>query len=157
MSNFRLTCGTVQLRLVTPRSAPQLFALARDPELSRFLQWQPHASIEDSLSYIEDTKSLWERRIAYLPGIFDIEHERSIIGGKLFDIQITVVGTVLFVAYTAANAYLRLATTRGIAILRHVGLQSEVMGHLEYAVGSIAASARTAPASASSTTAAKVQ
>lgn len=76
-----------------------------------------------------------------LAEVFDIEQERSMIGGKLFDIQITIVGTVLFVAYTAVNAYLRLATTRGIAVLRHVGLQSEVMGHLEYAVGSIAASA----------------
>lgn len=76
-----------------------------------------------------------------LAEVFDIEQERSIIAGKLFDIQITVVGTVLFVAYTAVNAYLRLATTRGIAILRHVGLQSEVMSHLEFAVGTVAASA----------------
>jgi len=76
-----------------------------------------------------------------LAEVFDIEHERSIIAGKLFDIEITVVSTILFVAYTALNAYLRLATTHGVAILQRIGLQKDVMGRLEYAIGSVIASA----------------
>jgi membrane protein len=49
-----------------------------------------------------------------LAEVFDIEQERSIIVGKLFDIEITVVSTILFVAYTALNAYLRLLPNRKI-------------------------------------------
>lgn len=71
-----------------------------------------------------------------LAEVFDIEQERSIIAGKLFDVQITVVSTVLFVGYTALNAYLRLATTRGIEVLQRFGLQPSLMGRLTYAVGS---------------------
>jgi membrane protein len=73
--------------------------------------------------------------------VFDIEQGRSIIGGKLFDIQITIVSTILFVLYTTVNAYLKLATTRGIGVLRRLGLQSEVMGRLEYWLASLVASA----------------
>lgn len=68
-----VTCATVQLRLVTPRAAGQLFAFARDPETSRMLQWSPHRSIEDSLEFVHDTRRLWEQRTAWLPGIFDAE------------------------------------------------------------------------------------
>lgn len=75
---MRLTTGPLQLRMVTPRAAHQLLQLARDPQVSRFLQWQPHVRIEDSLAYIDDTRSLWQRRVAFLPGIFELEHERLV-------------------------------------------------------------------------------
>ena len=39
-----------------------------------------------------------------LCAIFDIDSDRGIIAGKLFDIQITVVYSLLLVAYTALNA-----------------------------------------------------
>jgi len=69
----RVLCDSVELRLVTPRAAHQLFALARDPDVSRLLQWDAHETVDDSLSYIHDARSLWERRVAWLPGIFDRE------------------------------------------------------------------------------------
>lgn len=69
----RVTCGSVELRLVTPRTAHQLFALAREPEVSAQLQWSAHQSLEDLLEYIHDARALWERRAAWLPGIFDRE------------------------------------------------------------------------------------
>lgn len=73
--------------------------------------------------------------------VFDIEQGRSIIGGKLFDIQITVVSTVLFVLYTVVNAYLRLATTRGVGWLSQIGIYTEVIGGLTYWLGTVIASA----------------
>ncbi|HEU4643584.1 MAG TPA: YihY/virulence factor BrkB family protein [Gemmatimonadaceae bacterium] len=76
-----------------------------------------------------------------LGDVFDIEQGRSIIAGKLFDIQITIVSTILFVAYTAVNAYVKLATTRGIHVLQRLGLQEELMGRLEYWVATLVASA----------------
>ncbi|MCW2928428.1 MAG: acetyltransferase [Thermoleophilia bacterium] len=69
----RVRCGPIELRLITPRTANQLFTLARDPDVSRQLQWDPHASIDDSLEYIHHAAELWQRGTAWLPGIFDVE------------------------------------------------------------------------------------
>jgi membrane protein len=70
-----------------------------------------------------------------LAEVFDIEHERSIIGGKIFDVKITIVATVLIVGYTVLSAYLAFATTRGIIVLSQLGIRQDVMGGLEYWVG----------------------
>lgn len=71
--------------------------------------------------------------------VFDVEQGRSIISGKLFDIQITILSSILFVAYTVMNAYLKLATSRGIRVLQRLGLQSELMGQAEYWLATVVA------------------
>jgi membrane protein len=71
--------------------------------------------------------------------VFDIEEGRSIIGGKLFDIKLTIFSTILFAAYTFINAYLTLATSRGIEIVQRVGIHPEVMGRLNFWVGTLIA------------------
>jgi membrane protein len=70
-----------------------------------------------------------------LAEVFDIEHERGIIQGKLFDIQLTIVATLLFVASTALNTYLSIVTRSGVQFLGRLGLQHDVMGGLEYWTG----------------------
>lgn len=70
-----------------------------------------------------------------LASVFDIDQERGIVEGKLFDIKVTLLSTLLVVAYTALNFYLAAATTRGVAVLRTVGLREDVMGGLEYWTG----------------------
>jgi membrane protein len=70
-----------------------------------------------------------------LAQIFDIDSDRGIIAGKLFDIQITVVSSLLLVAYTALNTYLALATTRGLTLLGQLGVRQSMMGSLEYNFG----------------------
>ena len=70
-----------------------------------------------------------------LADVFDIESERSILRGKIFDFQITFVATVLFVASVIATSYVALATTRGLAALQDLGLRQEVMGSVEYWIG----------------------
>lgn len=70
-----------------------------------------------------------------LGATFDIEHERGIIEGKIFDIKMTVISTVLIVAYTVLSAYLAIATTRGVSILVGLGIREDAMGWLEYWVG----------------------
>lgn len=79
MPSPRVRCGRSELRLVSPRSAHQLFALARDPEVSRLLQWPAHETIDDSLEFIHDARSLWQRGRAWAAGIFD--HERGQLVG----------------------------------------------------------------------------
>jgi membrane protein len=68
--------------------------------------------------------------------VFDIEQGRSIIGGKLFDIQITVVAMLLFVVYTTLSAYLRIARSRGVQMLQTLGLRTDLLGGVEYYLGS---------------------
>ncbi len=74
-----------------------------------------------------------------LCAIFDIESDRGIIAGKLFDIKITLVSTMLLIAYIVLNAYLAIATTRGVLVLSDLGLREEVMGALEYNLGQMLA------------------
>jgi membrane protein len=70
-----------------------------------------------------------------LASVFDIEQERGIVEGKLFDIKVTLLSTLLVVFYTALNFYLAVAQSRGIAVLRTFGLREDVMGGLEYWAG----------------------
>jgi membrane protein len=73
--------------------------------------------------------------------VFDIEQGRSIIGGKLFDIQISIVSTVLFVMYTVMTTYITAATTRGIGLLQQLGVRQELMGSLESTIVELIAAA----------------
>ncbi len=66
-----ITTDLIELRLISPRSAHQLLRLAQDPELTRYLQWPAHGSIDDSLGFISDARALWESEAAFLPGIHD--------------------------------------------------------------------------------------
>jgi membrane protein len=70
-----------------------------------------------------------------LAEVFDIENERGIIQGKIFDFEITFVGTVLFVLSTLVSGYLALATTRGLTVMVELGLRKDVMSDLEYWIG----------------------
>jgi membrane protein len=74
-----------------------------------------------------------------LADVFDIESDRGIIRGKLFDIQITIMATLLLVAYTALSAYLALATTRGVQLVERLGIRADVMGTVEYVFGRMVA------------------
>jgi membrane protein len=70
-----------------------------------------------------------------LADVFDIEQDRGIVAGKLFDMQITVVSTLLVVAYTTLSAYLAIATTRGAALLERFGVRADVLGAAGYWTG----------------------
>lgn len=74
-----------------------------------------------------------------LASIFDIETDRGIIAGKIFDIKVTIVATILLVGYTVLSAYLALATTQGSTLLVELGLRQDVMGNVEYTIGRIIA------------------
>lgn len=74
-----------------------------------------------------------------LADVFDIEHERGIINGKIFDIKITLLSTLLVSGYALLSAYLAIATTRGIAFLSALGLRDSIMGRLEYSIGRLIA------------------
>lgn len=70
-----------------------------------------------------------------LASIFDIESERGIIEGKIFDVKITVVASLLFVLSMAVTAYISIMTSRGLTELVARGLRDDVMSGLEYWIG----------------------
>ena len=74
-----------------------------------------------------------------LAAIFDIDADRGIIAGKIFDIEMTLVSSLLLVAYTALSAYLAIATSRGVQVLADIGLRRDLMGQLEYNLGQLLA------------------
>jgi membrane protein len=91
--------------------------------------------IYSAIGFVWFSTRLFGSLRSVLASVFDIEQERGIVEGKLFDIKVTLVSTLLVVLYTAVNFYLATATTRGIAVLRAVGLREELMGGLGYFTG----------------------
>ncbi|HZE08209.1 MAG TPA: YihY/virulence factor BrkB family protein [Gemmatimonadaceae bacterium] len=74
-----------------------------------------------------------------LAAIFDIDTDRGIIAGKIFDIEMTLVSSLLLVAYTSLSAYLLIATTNSVLILADLGIRKELMSQLEYNLGQVLA------------------
>ena len=62
-----------------------------------------------------------------LAAIFDIDSDKGIIAGKIFDVKITLMSTLLLIAYIVLSAYLAIATTRGVLVLADLGIRKEVM------------------------------
>ena len=68
-----------------------------------------------------------------LAQVFDLDQERGIVEGKVFDVKVTVVAALAVVAYTILNAFLAIATKNGAAMLAGVGVQAAAMSRVEYA------------------------
>lgn len=68
-----VTCAPIELRLITPRDAARLHAIARDPDATRMVQWDAHHTIETSLEFVHDTQRLWQRRVAWIAGVYRSE------------------------------------------------------------------------------------
>lgn len=91
--------------------------------------------IYSAIGFIWFSTRLFGSLRSVLASVFDIESERGIIAGKIFDIKITIVGTLLFVANLLVSTYVMLATKSGAAALVSVGLRKDVMGGVEYWIG----------------------
>ena len=111
-----------------PNSA--IHQLVRD-----IVQARKGITIYSAIGFVWFSTRLFGSLRTVLADVFDIENERGIIQGKLFDIQITVLATLLFVASTAVTTYVSLATSRGMSALVALGLREDVMGSLEYWIG----------------------
>lgn len=92
-----------------------------------------------TLGYVWFSTRLFGSLRTVLADIFDIETERGIVAGKLFDVRITIYSTVLFVGYTFLSVYLAVASSHGLNLLMAMGLRDDVMGWLEYVIGRVVA------------------
>lgn len=70
-----------------------------------------------------------------LADVFDVEAQRGIIAGKIFDVKMTLLATLLFGANAILSAYLTVARSTGMEILMDIGLRRDVMGSVEYLIG----------------------
>lgn len=42
------------LRALRPSDAPFVYAYAKEPEVARYVAWEPHASLDDSIAFLRD-------------------------------------------------------------------------------------------------------
>jgi membrane protein len=100
--------------------------------LSDILTKRSAIGLYSAIGFVWFSTRLFGSLRTVLAEVFDIENERGIVDGKIFDIKITIVATLLFVASTALTAYVNIATSRGIQFLAELGLRRDVMGGVEY-------------------------
>ena len=85
-----------------------------------------------AVSFVWFSTRLFGSLRSVLAEVFDIDQERGIVAGKLFDVKVTIAATLLVAAYTGLSAYLSLATSSGVRVLRRLGVRMDVMSGLEY-------------------------
>jgi len=93
------------------------------------------ATLYGSIGFVWFSTRLFGSLRTVLASVFDIESERGIIAGKIFDVKITIVSTLLFVASVTVSTYILLATKLGVERLRALGIRNQVMGSAEYWIG----------------------
>jgi membrane protein len=84
--------------------------------------------IWSSIGFVWFSTRLFGSLRTVLASVFDIENERSIIAGKIFDIEMTVLSTVLITANTLISTYVLLATNNSVQLLEDLGIRRDVMG-----------------------------
>jgi membrane protein len=92
-----------------------------------------------AIAFIWFSTRLFGTLRSVLGEVFDIEQGLDFIKGKLFDIKITMVSTVLFVLYSVLSAYLKIATNKAMGALTTVGFRASFRIQLEYWFGNIVA------------------
>jgi membrane protein len=96
-------------------------------------------TIYSAIGFVWFSTRLFGSLRTVLADVFDIENERSIIAGKIFDIQITIVSTILFAASIAVSTYISAGTSRGVRGLVALGLRNDVMSGVQYWIGRLIA------------------
>jgi membrane protein len=92
-----------------------------------------------AIAFIWFSTRLFGTLRSVLGEVFDIEQGLDFIKGKLFDIKITIVSTVLFVAYAVLSTYMKIATSKALRALTDVGFRKSFRIRLEYWFGNILA------------------
>ena len=85
-----LETADLTLRPVRMKDADDIFRYASDPEVARYVMWEPHRSISDTREYIRYIRSLYRRG---LPSSWAVVHRLS---GH-------VIGSIGFVGYSPVH------------------------------------------------------
>lgn len=98
-----------------------------DKILDDLLRTRRSVGIASAIGFIWFSTRLFGSLRTVLASVFDIETERSIVAGKIFDVKITVLSTLLFVASVTITTYVQLAVSSGSSLLQNLGLEQAVM------------------------------
>lgn len=120
-------------RLLPPHQQGGLSGV--DTLLAELFRGRRTVGLYSAIGFIWFSTRLFGSLRTVLANVFDIENERGIIAGKIFDVKITIVATLLFVANVLVSGYILLVTRIGAERLRELGLRAEVMGTLQYLIG----------------------
>jgi membrane protein len=134
--------ATAEVRALVDRLMPTHAPTTQNPVLDgigEIVKKRGAISLYGAIGFVWFSTRLFGSLRSVLAEVFDIDQERGIIAGKIFDIKITIISTLLVVAYTVLNAYLAIATSRGVQTLKDLGLRDDVMGHIEYGFGRLLA------------------
>ncbi|HEX5971382.1 MAG TPA: YihY/virulence factor BrkB family protein [Gemmatimonadaceae bacterium] len=96
--------------------------------ISDILRTHQTLGIWSAVGFVWFSTRLFGSLRTVLASVFDIESERGIVQGKLFDIKITVLSTILITAYTLLSTYVLVATKSSVQVLEELGIRSDVMG-----------------------------
>lgn len=103
--------------------------------LDEILKAHNQLPIWSSIGFVWFSTRLFGSLRTVLASVFDIENERSIVRGKIFDIEMTIVSTVLITANILISTYVLLATNNTVFVLEQLGIRHDVMGQAK-AMGS---------------------
>ena len=108
--------------------------------LVQILNAHTQLPIWSSIGFVWFSTRLFGSLRTVLASVFDIENERSIIAGKIFDIEMTILSTVLITANTLITTYVLIATNSSVQVLEDLGIRKDVMGAAKAWGGHLAAS-----------------
>jgi membrane protein len=140
--NLSADRSTAEVSALIDRLLPSGFQTGRDLVhrlLFDAIRTRGQVGVVSAVTFVWFSTRLFGSLRSVLADVFDIEQERGIVAGKIFDIQITVVSSLLVVAYSALNAYLAIGTSQGIALFQRLGVREDVIGGVEYWFGRIVA------------------
>jgi membrane protein len=107
--------------------------------LNDVLRARASLAIYSAIGFIWFSTRLFGSLRSVLAEVFDIENERGIVAGKIFDIKITIIASVLIVLYAALSFYLAIYTRSGVQLLAELGIRAEAIGSLQYWAGQLVA------------------
>jgi membrane protein len=107
--------------------------------LNDVLRARASLAIYSAIGFIWFSTRLFGSLRSVLAEVFDVENERGIVAGKIFDIKITVIASALIVLYAALSFYLAIYTRSGVQLLAELGIRAEAIGSLQYWLGQLVA------------------
>ena len=69
----------LKLRGITPEDAGDIFEYASIPEISKYLVWHPHKTIQDTIDFVQLAERMFENREWIVLGI-ELKEKKKIIG-----------------------------------------------------------------------------
>ena len=101
--------------------------------INDLLRTRRSVTIYSAIGFVWFSTRLFGSLRTVLASVFDIETERGIIAGKVFDVKITLVSTLLFVASVTVTTYVGLASHALVS----AGLRTDVLSGIDYWVGRV--------------------